>query len=137
MKLYLAARYARRWEMMARTQELEKEGHVVTARWVKDGHDKRDAMQDTYAREDLEDILAAEAIICFTDDPEARPTTGGSSGGRHVELGIALGINAMIDAWEPRRPLRILVVGWKQNVFHYLPNVEYFDIFPKAKAALK
>ena len=56
---------------------------------------------------DQEDVLAADALVCFTEPPG-----DGGSGGRHVELGMALALGR-----------RVIVVGRREHIFHHLPEV--------------
>lgn len=50
---------------------------------------------------------------------------GRSRGARHVEFGLALGTGK-----------RLLVVGYRENIFHVLPAVEYYETWGQARAAL-
>jgi hypothetical protein len=60
------------------------------------------------ANEDLLDIERSEIVAVFTDVPS-------TTGGLHVELGLALALGK-----------RIIVVGPRRNVFHYLNVVEHY-----------
>lgn len=62
--------------------------------------------------DDYEDVVGSELIIAFTEPPRSNH----SRGGRHVEFGIGLGLG---------KPL--IVVGHRENIFHWLPQVKYFD----------
>lgn len=122
LRIYLAARYSRRLELCGYRDKLQTMGHWVDARWL-DGHHEinyddqaaRDALHEVkrqqFATEDLTDLLAAECLIAFTEEP--RKTT--TRGGRHVEFGIALALGK-----------RVIVVGPKENVFYSLPGIEHF-----------
>ena len=128
MRIYLAARYSRREELNDYKADLEAMGHVVTSRWLSgehkwDGegveHSENDDMltvppeiAQRFAMDDLEDIDVADALIAFTE--VAR--TGPARGGRHVELGYALG-----------RDLIVFAVGPVENVFVAHPSVTVFD----------
>ena len=122
MKFFLSARYGRRLEMLNYTNVLKEYGHENTSRWIYGDNETVDENPSVYAQfirqcaiEDIEDVLAADAIICFT---ELLNVPGRSRGGRHVELGIALSNNK-----------QIYVVGPRENVFHYLPQVKVFNNF--------
>lgn len=117
MNIYLAARYGRREELAGYRKELEAEGFTVTSRWLDGGHDlplgaplSEHAVR--LAEEDRLDLIRADTLIGFTEAPGV---TGRNRGGRHVEFGYALG-----------RRMRVAIVGPRENVFHYLPEVEHF-----------
>ena len=118
MKFYLAARYSRRTELVAYRDDIESWGGVVTSRWLEGNHQISDGEEAnpkdarTFAVEDRDDVLAADYVIAFTEEPRAT----NSRGGRHVELGIALGAGK-----------RVIVVGPRENVFVWLPSVKHFD----------
>lgn len=126
MNLYFAARYGRRDELAHYRAQAEASGHVVTSRWL-DGHnwgvaDCRDRDFELrgdmppeaapFAMEDCEDIAQSDCIVSFTEAPETEK--GVARGGRHVEFGLGL-------AWGKR----MIVVGHRENVFHWLPSVEF------------
>ena len=66
------------------------------------------------AAEDLEDVLRADCLVSFTEEPAAG-VAWAARGGRHVEFGIALAMGK-----------RLCVVGPRENIFHHLPRVEVF-----------
>jgi len=121
MKIYLAARYSRREELLSYRSDLQAMGHVVTSRWL-DGDYEVDSrglskeasqeIREKFAREDLSDVVSATVLISFTEEPRSLP----GRGGRHVEFGIALG-----------RGHDLIVVGPRENVFHCLKRVIVFD----------
>lgn len=130
MHVYLAARYSRRDEMKAFRDRLEAQGHRVIARWLETKWDHNDGRgssaappeyREQYAAIDLEDVDAADCVISFTEPERASI----SRGGRHVEFGYALG-----------KLKRCIVVGWRENLFHYLPDVEFFATPDEALAAI-
>jgi hypothetical protein len=121
MKIYLAARYSRHLELQEVRADLEKLGHVVTSRWINGGHQisdeglsvqAKESERIRFATEDLMDLCEAQAIVAFTEIPRS----ANSCGGRHVELGVAIG-----------RGMRVIVVGPRENVFCCLPSVEWHD----------
>ena len=123
MKIYLAARYSRRDELNGYRRALEARGHVVTSRWLSGTHQlggdglsvqAADAERERFASEDLADVMAAEVVISFTEEP--RKTNG--RGGRHVEFGVAYASGKTC-----------VVIGPRENVFHHLPGVAYFPGF--------
>jgi hypothetical protein len=119
MKIYLAARYSRLEQMNLIAAELRQLGHVVTSRWIQGNHRMPDCAVGTrdevvfrqrFAHEDLDDLRAADCCLSVSEEPRC-PTRGG----RHVEFGIAI-----------ERGLRCIVVGPREHVFHWLPEVEWY-----------
>jgi len=146
VRIYLAAQYARRLELCGYRDDLKRRGHVVTSRWLAGDHQigadgrilgeqgetwfegtsaSAAATRELFARHDLEDITAAEMVIAFTEDPGLAPAAGSARGGRHVELGYALGIRA-----RGHRPLTIAVVGPRENLFCWLPELRHWEDWP-------
>lgn len=146
MKIYLAARYGRREELASYRTELESMGHVVQARWLNGEHQVSDsgtpigdngeklvegdsgsnsaeacALRSRFAQDDLEDVNSAELVISFTEPPRAKA----SRGGRHVEFGIALANKS-----------RVIIVGHRENIFHWLPVVEFYATWKEALSVL-
>jgi hypothetical protein len=113
MRVYLASRY-RDFPLMQQWREfLEDNNCTVTSRWINGDHEITENANDDKARsrfavEDVEDILSAQIFICRSDPSFFRS----GRGGRHVELGIALACKKVI-----------VLVGQRENVFHYLPQV--------------
>lgn len=105
MNLYLAARYGEQLEMRRWRDVLQAAGHVVTARWIDGKHDGLPPSQ--CAQDDLEDIDAADVLIIWSP----RHHFGNGRGGRHVEVGYAIGLG-----------IPIILVGERENVFHHLIN---------------
>jgi hypothetical protein len=128
-KIYLASRYGRRDELCTYRAQLHALGFTVTSRWLDGNHhmpdhcptDYQHAENERFAREDWEDLEAADIVISFTEPSR----TGPSRGGRHVEMGAAL-------AWEKV----CLVVGHRENVFHYMPEVRFFETWEGAMIAV-
>jgi len=114
MKIYLSSRFERREEMRVYRERLIELGHVVTSRWLAMSADS----DPTHAAiVDLADVNAADAIICFTEPTKCGYTTGG----RHVELGIAISIG-----------LPVILIGPRENVFYHYPSVTQADSFEDA-----
>ena len=123
MKFYLAARYSRRAELVAYRERLQTLGHSVTSRWLNGDHQVDDrglsleakkSERERFATEDFTDVLDAEVLIAFTEEPRS----SNSRGGRHVEYGVALGTGMVV-----------YVVGPRENVFHCLPFIQAFETF--------
>lgn len=120
MKVYIAARYERREEMLDHARGLDTLGHVSTARWLNGEHESLDNVPGwggraaEFALDDQRDIFAADWLVMFTDPPGTP-----ERGGRHVEFGYALALTEL-GAW------RVAIVGEPENIFHWLPRVHQF-----------
>lgn len=110
--VYLAARYSRHPEMLTYAEKLAEIGYDVRAEWITGLHDG--TSDEECARIDFAEVQAADIVISFTEAPGEK--VGRGRGGRHVEFGIALGLRK-----------RCIVVGYRENVFHFLPQVEFVD----------
>lgn len=144
--IYLASRYSRREELAAYRDQLSQLGFLVQARWLDGGHQISDAgapigesgealvegdeggtsleaavLRSKFAQDDWDDVNAAEIVISFTEPPRSRANRGG----RHVEFGIALA-----------RGVRVIVVGYRENIFHWLPRVEFRRTWEEALGLL-
>ena len=108
MKVYLAAPFSTAGQVEAAyAQDLTRRGHIVVSQWHCGPFPGTLAQA---AQRDLEDILEAEVFIFLA---KLRPTA--NRGGRHVEFGFAL-----------RAGKRIIVLGGRMNLFHFLPGVEVY-----------
>lgn len=137
-RIYLASRYSRREELCGYRDELVAIGHDVQARWLAGEHQWGGAAAEVarqyeidgitppeaalFARDDWEDVTGADLVIHFTEAPRSMSS---NRGGNHVEFGIALG-----------QGKRVIAVGFRQNVFHLLPQVEFHATWPEAIAAI-
>lgn len=147
MRIYLAARYSRRLELCEHRTELEAIGYKVNARWLngahqisdtgiplgdkgealvedddKSTHVKAAALRTKFASEDICDVITSDLLIAFTEPPRSEV----SRGGRHVELGIALGCRTQV--W---------IVGHRENIFCWLEEVRFFETWAKCLETLK
>jgi nucleoside 2-deoxyribosyltransferase len=121
--IYLASRYSRRDQLRDLAAELRRMGHEITSRWLEESSrpdcgtlpDGRSRIappeeRSAFAAQDIEDVRAAELVVSITEPEDAKA----SRGGRHVEFGAAF-------AWGKR----LVVIGYRENVFHHLPGVEF------------
>lgn len=112
MKIYLAASFDSKASMREHRTLAESFGHKVTSTWIDLPDDmplmsdRLDCEKGQVARGDLNDIDQAQALVYFA---------GGSTttGGKNIELGYALA-----------KGMRIILVGDKSSVFHYLGSIE-------------
>ena len=114
--VYLAARYDRLHEMQVYRDLLEGAGYSVVARWVNGEHEAYEGHHNTcinsaFAKEDVEDVVRSDWVISFGESPDSTTRRGG----RHVEFGIAVGLKK-----------RLILIGHRENVFHHLPQVEFY-----------
>ena len=144
MNIYLASQYSRREELCGYRAQLWKLGHEVPARWlngvdqintegqplkesgeqlVEDGAaDVAAELRQKFALDDFEDVQSCDLLVAFTEIPR----TSTSRGGRHVELGLALGTG---------KP--VVIIGPRENIFCWLPVVSQFDTFENFFATVK
>lgn len=92
MKIYLAARYSRRLELVGYKKQLEAMGLAVQARWLDGSHqvsnegtpigdngealveaggEEAAALRTKFARDDWEDVRDADMVINFTEPPRS------------------------------------------------------------------
>ncbi len=128
LRVYLGGRLGRREELLRYADELAAGDIEVVSRWLYSEvalparatpQDEKPA--ETAAAMDLEDVASADVCISFSEEPEQAQ----GRGGRHVEFGVALALGR-----------RLMLVGPREHVFHRLPQVEHFDEWSDAKAAL-
>mgnify|MGYP001564356082 CR=1 FL=1 len=143
MKIYLVSSYFRRVELCEYRKQLESLGHVVTSRWLNGDHQTSDAgtpigesgeklieddgstgddstsrsnksatLRNQFATEDFRDVIDCDLLIAFTEPPRSQF----SRGGRHVKLGLALGMMK-----------RVWIVGHRENIFCWLEDVRFFE----------
>lgn len=122
MKIYLAARYDRRWQMLGVASTLERAGHEVTSRWIEGGRGDDPAVVP--AVEALLDLARSDCLVAFTEEAPIFPVA--SSGERHVEFGIALATGK-----------RLCIVGPRETVFHHLLSAERYATVADLVAGLK
>lgn len=124
MKVYLAAQYHRKEEIRKYADDLRHIGHEVTSSWLEEPHapttqliDLTDQQHRDYAIQDIVDIVQADSLVFFSV-PDTELTV---RGGRHVEFGYALA-----------RGIPIIVVGPKENIFHYLKGIQHVQNWTEA-----
>lgn len=121
MRVYLAGRFARQTEIAAHADRLRRDlGWHITSRWLYERIPVPLTAWDTpemaahlvqTAHIDVEDLEGSDALVLFTEDPMVPHVRGG----RHAEFG-----------WSLARGLRLMLVGPRENVFHFLPRVEQY-----------
>lgn len=86
MKIYLAHNFAARLVLRPVVERLTQLGHEVTSRWITDDAHVLESTAAQNARDDLDDVDRADALVIFTDQFAERPGRG-----KFVELGYAMG----------------------------------------------
>lgn len=121
--VYLASRFSRQRELRRYADQLRRRGYRTTARWLY-AHAALDQDTTTYnttrARADVEDVSHADATVLFTEQPRTIRTRGG----RHFEAGLAYGLKR-----------KLIVVGPREHVFCYLPDVPVYEDWQQAVLA--
>lgn len=115
MRVYLAAAWGRRLEILAVAERLRSLGIEVTSRWLieeTDMSNNRDQFLAERAEIDLADVDSADALVRFTDVLTPTVDSRLVSCARMVEFGYA-----------KARGKRLYVCGGHQNVFDFLPGV--------------
>ena len=117
MKAYVAARFEQKTEMKALVPLLAEHNIQVHAHWLDETISPTSQLSDltpAYCTEqalvDLKDIQACDIFVFFGD--EFAKTT---RGGKHFEAGYASGLGK-----------RIVVIGFPENIFHYLPGIVHY-----------
>ena len=103
MKIYLASPFEKQPFMRVVRGHLQERGYEVTADWL---DEKTETGQDAaLAQRDIAAIQAADVVVVY--NPQEFRYSG--TGGRHVELGIALMLDKVV-----------VLLGERSNVFHHL-----------------
>jgi len=124
VKIYIAAKFARREDMRPMRDMIWGVGHEVVSTWL-DEVKRPDGMDSVtfkkkLAIKDLAEVISADLLILDTYNPS-------ETGGKEVEFGIALGRFQTKLMW---------IVGPKRNVFHELAD-RVFDTWAQAIDALE
>lgn len=135
MRYYFAGSYVRRRELrrLADAVEGAATGAKVVSSWL-DGSQADDdndagfsdfsdpavvALAWKYGQRDLADLGTADAIVSFTGE--------GGRGGRHIEHGVAISRHDQHPvSFLSNPPMRLVVVGPREHVFHCHPATEHF-----------
>lgn len=117
MKIYLAAAWGRREEILRVADRLRREGVDVTSSWLTEEEGMQSGSKERFLRErayvDLQDVDRADALVRFADTPRTRSVPRALiSGARMFEMGYA-----------KAKGKGLIVVGGKQHVFDRLADV--------------
>jgi nucleoside 2-deoxyribosyltransferase len=137
MKFYLAGAFHSRDTYRELSEYLEDMGFISTARWLYMEHSISDAkdmprLGAEFAGHDRDDVFNADVLILHTN----APTDPYTSGGRHVEFGLALAWEKPIIIFDPYQDERIrdaygnngagTGTKMRENVFHWYDRDVYF-----------
>lgn len=114
MKIYTAAKFARRVHIRPYRDQLWALGHQVVSTWLDEIAKPAGMDQGTFDRKlaikDLAEISSADLLILDTWEAAV-------SGGREVEFGFALGRYQEKMVW---------LVGEQRNIFHTLADRHFY-----------
>ena len=138
MKIYIASKFSEAARLRTwRDDHFPSRKLVSTSTWLEVAKTETslglsDAHRRNMALTDVADLVCADAVVLFNE----RHLHGGGRGGRHVELGMGIAWNLIFSTQALRgtNPLKLLlVVGERENVFHWHP---YVTVVPDGDAAL-
>lgn len=136
-KVYIAAPYGLRHDLLENARRLSSLGHEITSRWLNEPssndyfvqylHARRDGLippdptsdskLSTIALHDYQDLQRADVFLRF--GPTAEHQSVGQ--GRFVETGMAFALG-----------LEVVLVGPRESIFDYLPLVQVYETFEAA-----
>ncbi|SRR6266496_1852997 len=143
MRVYIASMFSDKDRVLARAAELAAAGIECTSRWASESvpHNVTLAQcTDEYLREtavaDVQDILRADVVVLTVPEHQLlvdATVSASSRGGRHFESGLVYGLalQQALDGGQPTREL--IILGKKENVFHYLDGTGVTAFFPMIK----
>lgn len=128
-KFYFASSFARKPEIVAYAMALNGHGDGVTSRWLFESHEADVSQPDElnpdvgpglqFAKDDIEDIMEADAVVWFSSTTSDGQQLSKGRGGRHTEFGLSLAFC---------KP--IFLIGERENAFHAMvPNGRKFRGF--------
>jgi len=155
MRVYIASNFADKDRVKERSEELKALGIECTSRWASESAPHNCKITDKpapYMREtavlDVEDILASDVVVLTVPTSEQLMNLTPhqmSRGGRTFESGIQYGLMlaAQFIGYGLRRdtervsnvafvssPRQLIVMGTKENVFHFLDGTEEAASYP-------
>lgn len=143
LKVYIASMFSDKDRVAFRGAELAEYGIESTSRWANETVPHNVTIQeckDDYLREtavvDIQDILRADVVVLTVPEPQLlvdATVAASSRGGRHFESGFVYGLilAQALDGGKPTREL--IVLGSKENVFHFLDGQGVTSIYPAIK----
>lgn len=115
MRFYLAASFARGAELLDYATILRSLGHEVNSSWIEISQNPALFQPEQIAAMiDISEIQDCDCLVSFLTTHDFVY----QSGGRHVEFGYAYALEK-----------KLVIIGPRENIFHYLPGVLQFDNF--------
>lgn len=156
MNVYIASMFSDKDRVKARAAELAALGINCTSRWAYETVPHNVTIKecsDVYLNEtavaDVHDILRSDKVVLTVPEPQLlidATVASSSRGGRHFESGLVYGL-ILAQALDGGRPTReLIVLGKKENVFHYLdgtgqalrfPTIRVIETWEEVKSYLK
>jgi nucleoside 2-deoxyribosyltransferase len=129
MKIYLAAQYHRKDEIAIYAQMLREAGLEVVSTWTDEKYSPTVQLSEVtdgdlreIAERDFNEVLRSDVVILFTVSDQEWTRRNG----RMVEFGVGLA-----------RDKRMIACGPRENIFHYLNDVEVYPDWHTTMLALK
>tara|TARA_Y100000310_G_scaffold315082_1_gene365235 strand:+ start:1089 stop:1481 length:393 start_codon:yes stop_codon:yes gene_type:complete len=113
-KVYFSGSFDDRQQIKAYANEfVSRQFGTVTSNWLREPEVRVEDGREEWvlrarANEDRIDVERSDTVIVFTDTPS-------TTGGRHVEVGIALA-----------HRIPVFIIGPRENVFHYPSDVRQY-----------
>ena len=114
MRVFVAGSYSAITEARAAEQDLLQRGHTVTSSWLHEPFDSftSDWQRRATAEIDRADIERSDVVVILTGKES-------TSGGFHIELGMALALRLPVYLLGPR----------PDNIYYLLPDVKDYAEF--------
>ena len=132
VRIYLSARYGRKFEMVEKALELEALSNNIKVKssWIYgiSGMDNKQTPMEMYrvvANDDIRDLCNSNLVVFF-QEPLDKPHAGASRGGRHFETGYAYAAG-----------IPTIIVGIQENIFHYLDNMKIMPCWDMVKEYIR
>lgn len=109
MKIYIAAKYAKRYELRPIVEQLRAMGHECTSQWIDNGEESKE--QRAAALMDLADVDRADTVIFMAEHHRSQNI----GGGRWFEFGYAYAQGKRIIVVQPGEAF--------ETVFCALPRI--------------
>jgi hypothetical protein len=142
LTVYIASMFSDKDRVKQRAQELALLGIDCSSRWADEKVPHNVTLQqctDEYLREtavaDLDDIIRAEKLVLTVPEDKLlvdATVAASSRGGRHFESGFIYGLIFMEPVSGTRRR-ELIILGKKENVFHYLDGEGVTKHYPAIK----
>lgn len=125
MNIYIAGKFTAWERLRGHRDNLRSLGHQVSSEWMNNGEasngtslSPQSGVNMVEALRDIREVKLCETLIIDTIDES-------NTGGREVELGMAM-----------EAEKQIIVIGPRRNVFHFIAH-HHFDIWEDFYAWLK